>query len=128
MATHMHAVPYDDNDLFPSWRNLPFNADTCIGFLAEIQQCDKIKGYPTIVKDREGAEVIVDFYPESYNGFDFNKLKRGHTLMIMNATQHNFLDGKHGVRVNDMDDVHVSSVPQNPRIDPADAERANFYR
>lgn len=106
-------APYanlDDDELFPSWRDIPFSTETHSCFLAEIQQCDGFLRYRTIVKDRDGAESVVAFYPDSYDdGFDFKKLKRGHTLAIVNALQHNFLDGTHGIRVEDMDDVCVRS-------------------
>lgn len=106
-------APYanlDDDEFFPSWRDLPFPTETQSCFLAEIQQCDGFLRYRTIVKDRDGAEAVVAFYPDSYDdGFDFKKLKRGHTLAIVNALQHHFMDGTHGVRVEDMDDVCVRS-------------------
>lgn len=99
-----------DDKFFPSWSNLGLTTDTHYCFLAEIQECDGFLRYRTIVRDRGGDEVVVAFYPDSYDdGFDFKKLKRGHTLAIMNALPHQFLDGTEGVRVEDMDDVCVCS-------------------
>ena len=62
------------------------------------------------MKDLDGKECVVAFYPDSYedSSFGFKKLKRGHTLAIISAYQHEFLDGTHGVRVEEMDDVSVS--------------------
>lgn len=99
-----------DDKLFPSWHKLSLTTHTHYCFLAEIQECDGFLRYRTIVRDRGGAEVVVAFYPDSYDdGFDFKKLKRGHTLAIANALQHEFLDGTEGVRVEDMYDVCVRS-------------------
>lgn len=107
-------APYadlNDADFFPSWSDLPFSTDRHFCFLAEIQHCDGFLRYRTIVEDREGEEAVVAFYPDNYNdGFDFKQLKKGHTLAIMNALQHGFLDGTHGVRVENMDDVCVRLI------------------
>lgn len=112
-------APYanlDNDELFPSWRRLPFVTEKHFCFLAEIQQCDGFGRYRTIVKDREGEVSVVAFYPDSYDdGFDFEQLKRGRTLAIMNPDQHQFLDGSHGVRVEDMDDVCVRSMLHSNR-------------
>lgn len=100
----------DDRKAFPAWRDLPGLPEDGVLFLAEIQQCDGFGRFRTIVKDLEGKECVVAFYPDSYEdtGFDFKKLKKGHTLAIFNAYEHEFLDGTLGVRVEDMDDVSVS--------------------
>ncbi|KAG6356016.1 hypothetical protein INS49_015401 [Diaporthe citri] len=104
-------VDLRDDKLFPSWRNLPIATDTHSCFLAEIQECDGFLRYRTIVRDHEGAESVVAFYPDSYDdGFDFKQLRSGRTLAIMNALPHHFLDGTHGVRVEDMDDVCVFPI------------------
>lgn len=100
-----------DAKTFPSWSDLPCSTDEHVCFLAEIQQCDGSLRYRTFVEDLEGEEVVVAFYPDNYNdGFDFKQLKKGHTLAIMNALQHRFLDGTHGVRVENMDDVCVRII------------------
>lgn len=105
MATY---ADLGNDELFPSWNDLPFATDKHYCFLAEIQQCDGFLRYRTIVEDHEGEKVVVAFYPDSYDdGFDFKQLKRGRTLAIMNAYQHEFLDGSHGVRAENMDDVCV---------------------
>ena len=88
----------EDDESFPPWSELPgLPEDGPHIFLAEIQQCDGFWRFRTIVKDLEGKECVVAFYPDSYEdtGFDFKKLKRGHTLAIINAYQHEFLDGTH---------------------------------
>lgn len=116
----------DDHKYFLTWDELPDEADYggealeyC--FLAEIQHCDGFGRYRCIVEDREGSECVVAFYPSSSttffpdsneDGFDFKKLKRGHTLAIIGALQHEFLDETMGVRVEDMKSVSVSTVDQ----------------
>jgi hypothetical protein len=67
------------------------------------------------VKDDFNMESFVAFYPDDYDGFDFNTLKPGHTLAIMYAHQHFFMDGTFGVRVENMDYVKVgSTTPREP--------------
>lgn len=107
MAQHFDYNSLSDEDYFPSWNNLPVFTLMHICFLAEIQQCDGFIRYRTLVKDSDGQVRVVAFYPDSYEGFDFGQLKRGHTLAIMNARQHQFADGTYGVRVENMDDVCV---------------------
>ncbi|KAK2602889.1 hypothetical protein N8I77_009391 [Diaporthe amygdali] len=107
MAQHFDYNSLSDEDYFPSWNNLPVFTLMHICFLAEIQQCDGFMRYRTLVKDSDGEVRVVAFYPDSYEGFDFGQLKRGHTLAIMNARQHQFGDGTYGVRVENMDDVCV---------------------
>lgn len=99
----------ENTKLFPPWRNLPFVNDKHSIFLANIQEFDGFLRYRTVVKDRDGELCIVAFYPDSYEGFDFHQLKRDHTLAIVNAVQHHFVDGTHGVRVESMHDVCVRS-------------------
>ncbi|ROW01956.1 hypothetical protein VMCG_05593 [Cytospora schulzeri] len=122
-----------DETSFPPWEKLPWDtscpelgilpwlivesykgclSDTHWCFLAEIQECNGIKffRYRTVVKDDKDKVMFVSFYPDSYEGFDWKKLKKGHTLAIMYAMQHRFLDGTSGVRVEDMDDVHVFPI------------------
>lgn len=112
-----YADLYDDRS-FPTWDHIPSNfflgrntqhrpQDKHWCFLAEIQQCDGFLRYRTVVKDDNDEEMVVAFYPDSYEGFDWNKLKRGHTLAIMYAYQHSFVDGSYGVRIENMDHVHV---------------------
>ena len=107
-----YGASLDDDEFFLSWSRLASPSEDFFCFLGEIQQCDGFGRFRCIVKDVEGKEVVVAFYPDSYDSdeFDFKQLKRGHTLAIMNATQHQFLDGTHGVRVEEMGFVHVSSI------------------
>lgn len=59
------------------------------------------------VRDRAGRnDIFVAFYPEE-GTFDFQTLKRGHTLCVLFAEQHIFLDTKIGLRIEDLDTVKV---------------------
>lgn len=130
----------NDEDDFPAWNDLPeewefslsHHADTegsspgsgvipsrhwC--FLGEIQSYDTVIRYRTLVKDNNGKSRVVAFYLDNYSAFDFRKLKKGHTMAIMYAHQHWFLDGTSGVRVEIPDKVQVSgrSIPEGVLID-----------
>jgi hypothetical protein len=98
-------------EIFRRWSQLRDKpSSTYHVFLGEILQSDGWGRFRTIVKDLEGEKCVVAFYPDSYKncGFNFRTLKKGHTLAIMHASQHHFLDGTHGVRVAHMDNVVVS--------------------
>ena len=59
------------------------------------------------VRDRNGQDSIpVFFYPES-GRFDLQMLKRGHTICVMQAQQHYFLDMSIGLRIECLDTVKV---------------------
>ncbi|POS79241.1 hypothetical protein DHEL01_v202364 [Diaporthe helianthi] len=121
----------DDHEYFLTWHQLPDEVEYVYSgghhcFVAEIQHCDGFGRYRAIVKDREGSECVVAFYPDSYedSGFDFKKLKRGRTLAIIDAAQHGFLDGTMGVRVEDMNIVKVvpASLKALREVGPEDEE------
>lgn len=100
-----------DDEFFPSWSDLPLPTGTHLCFLAEIQHSDGFLRHRTIVRDRDGDESVVAFYPEvADHGFDFRQLKKGHTLAVMYALQHEFLDETYGVRVEDMAHVCVRRI------------------
>ena len=78
-------------------------------FLGEITNDDHSQFHRnrTVVRDRNGTEnIIVAFYPES-GSFDCNLLKKGHTICVMFAMQHYFLDGTRGLRMEDLDTITV---------------------
>ncbi|KUI59779.1 hypothetical protein VP1G_06996 [Cytospora mali] len=117
----MHFYANLSNNLnFPTWDLLPWDFidrfDLPRGrhwcFLAEILYCNGLRflRYRTVVKDNNDSVMFVSFYPDSYEGFDWNTLKEGHTLAIIYAKEHSFLDMTHDVRVENMDDVHVFPV------------------
>jgi hypothetical protein len=120
-----------DEDNFPPWDHLPdpsypspfYHAQGPTGrggtghpfppkrhwcSLSHIVQSDGFLRYRCIVKDDFGMKTAVAFYPDDYSGFDFSTLRPGHTLAIMYAHQHYFMDGTSGVRVENMDYVKAS--------------------
>lgn len=54
-------------------------------------------------------KIAVTLYPDDYDSFDFSTLRPGHTLAMMYAHQHSFLDGSYGIRMENMDHVKVST-------------------
>ena len=80
-------------------------------FLAEITN-DETSQIPflrnrVIVRDRRGQNNIpISFYPERGH-FDFRTLKKGHTVCVMLAEQHHFLDMTTGLRIEGLDTVKV---------------------
>lgn len=63
-----------------------------------------------VVRDRAGEKIVVAFYPDNdeRHNLDVRKLKVGHTIALTYPTQHMFLDGTQGVRVEDLSTYRVS--------------------
>ena len=77
-------ITYDEYSQIPFWRNRVH------------------------VRDRRGKDDIpVLFYPDSGFFFDFKTLKKGHTICVMLAEQHYFLDTTIGLRIENLDLVKV---------------------
>ena len=80
-------------------------------FVAEIVE-DELSQMPFLrnrvhVRDRKGQDNIpIFFYPEG-GTFDFQMLKRGHTICVVQAQQHYFLDMNIGLRIEYLDTVKV---------------------
>ena len=80
-------------------------------FIAEITN-DETAQIPFLrnrvfVRDRRGQDNIpISFYPES-GFFDFKTLKKGHTVCVMVAEQHYFLDMTIGLRIESLDTIKV---------------------
>ena len=61
-----------------------------------------------LVRDRNGKDNIpVSFYPDRGFPFNYRTLKKGHTLCVMLAEQHYFLDTTIGLRIESLDLVKV---------------------
>ena len=113
---------------FPSFQDLPHENDIPEGywecnengvfvpactwfFMAEITN-DEYSQIPflrnrVLVRDRAGRDVPIYFYPES-GYFDFKLLKKGHTILVKTAQQHDFLDLSVGLRIEDLNNVLVA--------------------
>ncbi len=59
------------------------------------------------VRDRDGHECLVYFYPKDLGGFDFKTLKKGSTILVTNGQKHNFLDLTVGMRCEYLDGISV---------------------
>ena len=59
-----------------------------------------------VVKDRRDRSVSIFFYPEC-GSFDYRTLKKGHTICVMVAERHYFLDLTVGLRIEDLDRVKM---------------------
>lgn len=80
-------------------------------FLGEItnDECSQIPFLRNrvFVRDRKGKDNIpISFYPER-GVFDFRLLKKGHTVCVMLAEQHHFLDMTTGQRIESLDTIKV---------------------
>ena len=113
---------------FPSFRNLPHENDipdeyfvpdyrgvyviACVWFFMgeivndEFSQISFLRN-KVYVKDREGSQCPISFYPER-GYFNFKSLKKGCTILVTNGQQHNFLDMSVGLRVEDLATVAVA--------------------
>ena len=80
-------------------------------FLGEVTN-DEVSQIPflrnrVLVRDRRGQENIpISFYPED-GVFDFKTLKKGHTICVMLAEKHHFMDLTIGLRIENLDTVKV---------------------
>ena len=105
----------EDNDLdLRYWQESSFGCYECAYtwcFVAEIVN-DELSQIPFLrnrvnVRDRNGQDNInISFYPES-GTFNFRTLKRGHTICVIQAQQHYFLDMSIGLRIECLDSVKV---------------------
>ncbi|KAF6821141.1 hypothetical protein CPLU01_12568 [Colletotrichum plurivorum] len=65
-----------------------------------------------VVRDRDGQNFVVAFYPDNRDAgnLDVGKLRVGHTIALAYPRQHIFLDGTQGVRVEDLSSYRVFPV------------------
>ncbi|KAJ0158695.1 hypothetical protein CTA2_11069 [Colletotrichum tanaceti] len=63
-----------------------------------------------IARDREGKEFVVGFYPSNADAGKLNlaQFHVGYTIALVYPKPHKFLDGRWGVRVDDLDFCSVS--------------------
>lgn len=136
-SSTVYNVVFTNRKLFPSFLELPNERypnpiyyrptmiDTIVPirpwfFLGEITDetnaLSEWARHRIYVRDIDGQQRInIDFYPNSnrVNTFDYSLFKRGHTVCINFGSQHYFLDGKHGIRVENYKKVHVFPVSLN---------------
>lgn len=66
-----------------------------------------------LVKDKVGKEFLVALYLDT--GVEIPAISKKHcfpgsVLAIMYATRHFFVDGQHGIRVEDLESIKVSKT------------------
>ena len=131
-ATRHKADIFQNEDHFPAFRDLGYENDlnlkywqpSTLGyyvydyaytwcFVAEItnDEVSQIPGHMfrnrVYVQDRKGQDNIpISFHPEG-GTFDFRTLKRGHTICVIQAELHLFLDMTIGLRIEGLDTVKV---------------------
>ncbi|KAL2003085.1 hypothetical protein VTN02DRAFT_5029 [Thermoascus thermophilus] len=118
-----------DLDVFPTFADLPHENDidlaffrTSIGFtytpkkhwclLAEITDVEFFVRLRLIVRDMAGREVPVAFYTDG-KGREIpqSQLQRGHTVAILYAEQHGFLDFTIGIRLEESNAFKITPMP-----------------
>jgi hypothetical protein len=115
-----------DSRIFPDFKTCPQENEMDLDFytfqhgymlvpkrhwclLAEIVDVGYFIRLRLIVKDKSGHEFPVAFYTDDkMGGFDVALLKKGHTIMILYAHQHYFLDFTIGIRVEEFGSTKVS--------------------
>jgi hypothetical protein len=74
-------------------------------FIGEIVRNASL-GRPTFhVRDRDGKLSVVSLYLDDMKLYDPKHWKAGNTICVMYPFQHEFLDGSHGLRLEDGDHV-----------------------
>ncbi|KAF2137797.1 uncharacterized protein K452DRAFT_98503 [Aplosporella prunicola CBS 121167] len=118
------------NDLFfPDFSSCPDENDISLDFytssdgfrwipkhhwclLGEIVDVTYFLRLRLLVRDRSGLEVPVAFYPDAQDPLlDYGSFRKGHTLAILYAHQHGFLDLSVGIRQETMSAVRVIPFP-----------------
>jgi hypothetical protein len=77
--------------------------------LAEITDVSTIFRVRLVAKDKSGEEFPIAFYLDNGANQDFSILQKGHTVAILYAEQHHFLDMTVGIRQEDTASIRVSS-------------------
>lgn len=107
-----------DHDVFPTFADLPHENEINLAFyrtsngfsytpkkqcsLAEITDVESFIRLRLIVRDKAGREVPVAFYTDGSGGeIPQSQLRRGHTVAILYAHQHGFLDLTTGIRLEE---------------------------
>ncbi|EFQ31634.1 uncharacterized protein GLRG_06923 [Colletotrichum graminicola M1.001] len=80
--------------------------------LAQITEVERLLRVRLSAVDREGRPFVIAFYPaeKKAGDIDVKRLRVGHTIAILYANQHFFLDGTDGVRVEDLSKCRVFPV------------------
>lgn len=82
-------------------------------FLAEILDAENFTRVRLVVRDKEGAKVVLAFHTEDRgNELKRSLLRPGNTVAVLRARSHQFLDSSVGVRQEKENAVKVWSCPR----------------
>ena len=107
-------LPHENSLEYGYWErdNLGRHTPACIWFFmaeivnAEASQSSFLRNRVD-VRDRDGGECPIFFYPKDLGDFDFKTLKKGSTILVTNGQKHNFLDLSVGLRIEYLDCASV---------------------
>lgn len=78
-------------------------------YIGEITDIERLTRNVLITKDQAGNSIIVAFYTPGRGEEVATSLKVGNTILVWKPVRHGFLDGRLGIRVEDITRVTVSS-------------------
>ena len=127
MSHPLATTSFRDSGAFPTFADIPDENDldlkfyeTVDGFnytprkhwcfLAEIVGIENFIRFNLVVRDRSGARVPVLFYTDNRGSEFAPQLQRGHTIAILYALQHGFLDMSVGIRLEECSVVKVGPI------------------
>lgn len=104
-----------DEETFPPYPELPgdhnlISASRHWCFLGEIITYNFFSRLVLHVHDRAGRSLLIAFYTDDAGTLMGDSCKAGHTIAVLYAQQHNFLDGSVGVRIEDIKHVRVCCI------------------
>jgi hypothetical protein len=76
--------------------------------LAEITEVGYFLRLRLTVRDKSGAEIPVAFHVDNAVDLGPTPYQTGHTIAVLYAHQHGFLDGSVGIRQEDLNSIQVS--------------------
>ncbi|KAK1993556.1 hypothetical protein LX36DRAFT_684199 [Colletotrichum falcatum] len=122
-AALVYPVGFNDSEPFPFFDKLDSDQglagtrfydepDDHWCLLAEIRSVEHFPRVRLVARDCEGRPFVIAFYPDADRAGDIDtaRLQPGHTIAILYANQHFFLDGTDGVRVENLSACRVFPV------------------
>jgi len=135
-----HPADLRDERFFPDFGNCPGEDDANLEYftcsdglvltparhwclLAEIMDVSTIIRVRLIAKDKSGKQFPIAFYLDSGMHQDFRIFRKGHTVAILYAEQHYFLDMTVGIRQEDITSIQVIPLSLSRLLDLSDKVR-----
>lgn len=124
MSHHFAVTNFRGSRTFPTFADLPDENDLDLSFyettdgftytpqkhwcfLAEIVGIENFIRVKLLVQDKSGFRVPVTFYTDDRGNEFAPQLQTGHTVAILYALQHGFLDMSVGIRLEECSGVKV---------------------